>query len=55
MLAAPRAAHAIAATLVQVVNTPSNPAITQSVPTQASQLVSLYGCPCLANEVGFTN
>ncbi len=55
MLAAPRAAHAIAATLVQVTNTSANPAVTQSVPTQASQLVSLYGCQCLANEVGITN
>jgi hypothetical protein len=55
ILAAPRAAHALAATLVQVTNTSANPAITQSVLTQASQLVSLYGCQCLANEVGLTN
>ena len=41
MLAAPRAAHAIASTLVQVTNTPANPAITQSVGQQASQLVNL--------------
>lgn len=39
--AAPRAAHAIAATLVQVTNTAANPVITQSVNTQASQLVEL--------------
>src|SRR5579863_4422906 len=41
ILAAPRAAHAIAATLVQVTNTPANPAVTQSVGQQASQLVNL--------------
>jgi hypothetical protein len=41
ILAAPRAAHAIAATLVQVTNTTANPAITQSVGQQASQLASL--------------
>jgi hypothetical protein len=41
MLAAPRAAHAIAATLVQVTNTAANPAITQSANTQAAQLVEL--------------
>ena len=42
MLATPRAAHAIAATLVQVTNTASNPAIAQSPNTQASQLVHLF-------------
>jgi hypothetical protein len=41
MLAAPRAAHAIAATLVQVANTVSNPAIAQSPNSQAAQLVEL--------------
>jgi hypothetical protein len=41
MLAAPRAAHAIAATLVQVTNTPANPAIAQSPTTQAAQLLTL--------------
>lgn len=41
MLAAPRAAHAIAATLVQVTNTASNPAVAQSPNTQAAQLVNL--------------
>ena len=40
-LIAPKAAHALAATLVQVTNTPANPAITQSVPSQAAQLVHL--------------
>jgi hypothetical protein len=42
-LAAPRAAHAVAAALVQVTNTSSNPVVTQSTPTMASQLVDLYG------------
>jgi len=41
MLAAPRAVHAIAATLVQVTNTAANPVLTQSTPSQASQLVEL--------------
>jgi hypothetical protein len=41
MLAAPRAAHAIAAALVQVTNTTANPAITQSTATQASQVINL--------------
>ena len=41
-LAVPRAAHAVAAALVQVTNTAANPAITQSVPSQAAQLVRLF-------------
>jgi hypothetical protein len=41
ILIAPRAAHAVAATLVQVTNTTASPAITQSTNTQASQLVTL--------------
>jgi hypothetical protein len=41
ILAAPRAAHAIAATLVQVTNTASNPAVTQDVSRQVAQIVSL--------------
>ncbi len=40
-LAAPRAVHAVAAALVQVVNTAANPAVTQDTSHQASQLVSL--------------
>jgi hypothetical protein len=40
-LVTPRAAHAVAAALVQVSNTTENPAITQSVPSQASRLVLL--------------
>jgi hypothetical protein len=55
ILASPRAAHAIVATLVQVTNTTANPAITQSVPSQASQLVSLYASAGLGNEIGVTN
>jgi hypothetical protein len=40
-LAAPRAAHAIAATLVQVTNTPANPAISQGTEKQAAQILEL--------------
>jgi hypothetical protein len=40
-LVTPRAAHALAAALVQVSNTTENPAITQSVPSQASRMVLL--------------
>jgi hypothetical protein len=40
-LAAPKAVHALVATLVQVTNTAATPAITQSVPTLASQIVTL--------------
>jgi hypothetical protein len=40
-LAAPRAAHAIAATLVQVTNTAANPAITQGTEKQAAQIAEL--------------
>jgi hypothetical protein len=43
-LAVPRAAHAVAAAvLVEVLNTSANPAITQSAPSQAAQLVNLQG------------
>jgi hypothetical protein len=38
---APRAAHAVIATLVQVVNTPASPAITLDVSAAASQIVEL--------------
>jgi hypothetical protein len=41
-LAVPRAAHAVAAAMVLVTNTAANPAITQSVPSQAAQLVRLF-------------
>jgi hypothetical protein len=40
-LAVPRAAHAVAAILVTVVNTAENPAITQSASEQAAQLIFL--------------
>jgi hypothetical protein len=40
-LLAPKAAHAIAATLVQVANTAANPAITQNTNMLASQVVEL--------------
>jgi hypothetical protein len=42
-LVTPRAAHALAAALVQVANTSANPVVTQSVPSQAAQLVGLIG------------
>jgi hypothetical protein len=41
LLAAPRAAHAVAAALVQVANTTASPAVTQDVSKMASQLVEL--------------
>jgi hypothetical protein len=41
LLATPRAAHSLAAALVEVANTPANPAVTQNVPTLASQIVTL--------------
>ncbi len=43
ILIAPRAAHAIAATLVQVTNTTANPAVTQGTEKQAAQLLEI-GC-----------
>jgi hypothetical protein len=51
-LAAPRAAHALAATLVQVANTSANPAVTQNVSSQVSQLVSLYGSESVGDPIG---
>jgi len=41
LLLTPRAAHSLAAALVEVANTPASPAVTQSVPTLASQIVTL--------------
>ncbi len=41
IVAAPRAAHAIAASLVEVTNTTAYPVITQSTNLQASQIVEL--------------
>jgi hypothetical protein len=40
---APRAAHGIAAAMVQVVNTAASPAITQDAARQAAQIVTLSG------------
>ena len=55
IVAAPRAAHAISATLVQVTNTAANPAITQSVPSQAAQLVNLFATTAGGQLSTFTN
>jgi hypothetical protein len=41
----PRAVHAVVATLVQVVNTAANPAITQDTSKQASQILTLQCAP----------
>jgi len=49
-LAAPRAAHAVVAALVEVVNTTANPAITQDTSKQASQIVNLY-CPSASSTL----
>jgi hypothetical protein len=48
-----RTAHAVVASLVQVVNTAANPAITQDTSRQASQVVSLYCAeyPSLCNQI----
>jgi hypothetical protein len=52
-LATPRAARSLAATLVQVTNTPTNPVMTQGVPTLASQIVTLV--PSGNGPAGFTS
>jgi hypothetical protein len=41
VLAIPREVHAVAAALVQVTNTSANPAVTQDISRQASQIVHL--------------
>ena len=41
ILAAPRTVHAVAAALVQITNTASNPAVTQDIGQAASQMVYL--------------
>jgi hypothetical protein len=41
MLALPRGVHAIAAALVEVTNTTANPAVTEDISRQASQIVHL--------------
>lgn len=53
LLATPRAAHSLAAALVEVANTPANPAVTQNVPTLASQIVTLV--PSGNGPAGFTS
>lgn len=51
-LAVPRAAHAVAAALVQVTNTPANPAVTQDTSKRAGQLVQLF---CEASVGNFSS
>jgi hypothetical protein len=41
LLVTPRAAHSLAAALVEVANTPANPVVTQNVPALASQIITL--------------
>jgi hypothetical protein len=50
ILCTPRAAHAIAATLVQITNTTSNPAIAQDVSKLASQNVMLISNPAIISS-----
>jgi hypothetical protein len=49
-LVTPRAAHAVAAALVQVSNTTENPAITQDTSKRAGQMIQLI-CETSANNV----
>jgi hypothetical protein len=42
MILSPKAAHGIVATLVQVVNTAANPAITEDISRAASQIVAVH-------------
>jgi hypothetical protein len=48
-LAVPRSAHALAAALVEIANTPASPANMQDISKQAGQLIQLY-CPPAANS-----
>jgi hypothetical protein len=50
MLGVPRAAHAVAAALVQVANTASSPVINQGIGNQAAQIVQIE---CTYNPGGF--
>jgi hypothetical protein len=50
MLGVPRAAHALAAALVQVTNTASSPVISQGIGNQAAQIVEIQ---CTYNPGGF--
>jgi len=42
MVSLPKAAHAVAAALVEITNTAANPAVTQDVSKRASEIVNLY-------------
>ena len=53
LLLTPRAAHSLAAALVEVANTPANPVVTQGVPALASQIVTLT--PSGNGPAGFTS
>ncbi len=53
LLATPRAAHSLAAALVEVTNTPASPVVSQTVPTLASQIVTLV--PSGNGPAGFTS
>jgi hypothetical protein len=53
LLLTPRAAHSLAAALVEVANTPANPVVTQGVPALASQIVTLV--PSGNGPAGFTS
>jgi hypothetical protein len=48
-LAVPRTAHALAAALVEIANTPASPANTQDISKQANQMVQLV-CPAAASD-----
>jgi hypothetical protein len=53
LLLTPRAAHSLAAALVEVANTSANPVVTQGVPALASQIVTLV--PSGNGPAGFTS
>jgi hypothetical protein len=53
LLLTPRAAHSLAAALVEVANTPGNPVVTEGVPALASQIVTLV--PSGNGPAGFTS
>jgi hypothetical protein len=50
VLVTPRAAHALAAAMVQVANTPENPAVTQDTSKRAGQLIQLL-CIVAAGQI----
>jgi hypothetical protein len=53
LLVTPRAAHSLAAAMVEVANTPANPVVTEGVPALASQIVTLV--PSGNGPAGFTS